>query len=560
VDAKRGHRKLLEQLAADGIDTIFGNPGSSEEGLLDEIGHFPGMRYVLGLQEAAVVLLAAGYAQAGRRPAVVQLHSSVGTGNALGSLYHTMRMQRTPLVVIAGEAGMAYDPLDAHMSLDLVAFARPVTKYAARATHPGSLLRLLRRCVKTAMTPPYGPTFLAVPQDVLDQVNDEDVVPSVIPNRCVAPAQESIAEAASLLAGSENPVIIVGDGISQAHAQPELAAVAEQLGASVWGAMVSEPAMPWSHPLYAGLTGHMFGANSRRAVETADAVLICGTYVFPDVFPLLENPFRPDARIVQIDLDTDALAKNHPVTVALASDPKPTLALLADALDGQLTPEQKRAAAGRAEQLAAVKTAARQRELAADADLRETIPLHMPAFAEELAKQLPADALIYDEALTYSGDLTRYLVPDRAGSFFQTPGGTLGVAFPGAVGANLAHPDRTVIGFGGDGGALYTFLALWTAAHYRIATKFVVCNNRSYRLLKDNLVVYREQTNTQQADFPASFDIRDPDIDYVAMASGLGVRGMRVTKPAEISEAVTAMLAHDGPFLIDLILEDAVDR
>jgi thiamine pyrophosphate-dependent acetolactate synthase large subunit-like protein len=557
---ERGHRKLLEQLTADGIDTIFGNPGSSEEGLLDEISRYPGIRYVLGLQEAEVVLTAAGYAQATGRPAVIQLHCSVGTGNALGSLYHTMRMQRSPLVVLAGEAGMAYDALDAHMALDLVTFARPVTKYAVRVTHPGSLLRLLRRCVKTAMTPPYGPTFLVVPQDVLDQANDEQVQASALPDTRVAPSAESVEHAAALLADAENPVIIMGDGVAQAQAQAELVTVAEKLGAGVWGGMASELNMPWSHPLYRGLMGHMFGTSSRRAVEDADAVLICGTYVFPDVFPLLENPFRSDARIVHIDLDTDALAKNHPESLALASDPKPTLALLADALDTRMTSDQKQAATARTQRLGEEKAADRQHDLAVDAERREAMPLPMSVFAEELARQLPDDAIVYDEALTHSDELTRYVVPERPGSFFQTPGGTLGVAFPGAVGVKLALPERTVIGFGGDGGSLYTFLALWTAAYYRIAAKFVVCNNRSYRLLKDNLVAYWQEMNIEQSEFPASFDLHDPEIDYVALASGLGVPGTRVTKPDEIAGAITAMLSHDGPFLIDLILEDDVNR
>lgn len=555
-----GHRKLLEQLEADGITTMFGNPGSSEEGLLDEIGRFPGIRYILGLQEATVVLIAAGFAQATQKPTCVQLHSSVGTGNGLGSLYHVFRKQRTPLVVISGEAGMAYDALDAHMALDLATFARPVTKYANRAIHPDSLLRLLRRCVKTSMTPPYGPTFLSVPQDVLDQPNDEPVVPSAIPDTRVTPSSETIAGAAGMLAGAENPVIIIGDGVSHAQAHGELVAVAERLGAGVWGAMVSELNIPWSHPLYRGLTGHMFGSTSRRIVENADAVLICGTYVFPDVFPLLENPFRPDAKVVHIDLDTYALAKNHSVTLALASDPKSTLAALADALGRQMTDAQKQAAAARAERLGTDKAAARERDLTADAPRRESVPLYMSAFAEELAKHVPSDVIIYDEAITHSAQLTRYLVPERPGSFFQTPGGTLGIAFPGAVGVKLAHPDRTVIGFGGDGGALYTFQALWTAAHYRIAAKFVVCNNRSYRLLKDNLVVYWRDMNVQRSEFPASFDIRDPEVDYVALAKGLGVPAVRVTQPREMAGAIGQMLAHDGPFLIDLILEDGVNR
>ena len=555
-----GHRKLLEQLEADGLTTMFGNPGSSEEGLLDEISRTPAIRYILGLQEAAVVLMAAGYAQAMRHPTVVQLHASVGLGNGLGSLYHTFRKQRSPLVVIAGEAGVAYDALDAHMALDLVTFAKPVTKYAARAIHPGSLLRLLRRCIRIAATPPFGPTFLSVPQDILDQLNDEPVVPTTIPETRVAPEPAVLARAAELLSGASNPVIIIGDGVTHSGAEAELARVAETLGAGVYGAMVSEVNIPWSHPLYRGMTGHMFGPNSRRTVADADAVLICGTYVFPDVFPLVENPFRADARIVHIDLDSYAIGKNHPVTLGIIADPKTTLARLADILTDRMSGADNAAAAARSERIAAETAAARAAAVEGDAAQREAVPLRMSAFAAELARQLPADAIFYDESITHMPELTRHLIPSTPGSFFQTPGGTLGIAFPGAVGAKLAHPERTVIGFGGDGGAMYTFQALWTAAHYRIAAKFVVCNNRSYRLLKENLVEYWRDRNVNPPDFPASFDFGDPDLDFIALARGMGVPGVRVATPGEIAPGIRAMLDHDGPFLLDLMLEGEVRR
>lgn len=558
--AATGHRKLLMQLEADGMTTMFGNPGSSEEGLLDEITRFPALRYILGLQEAALVLIAAGYGQATQRPTAVQLHGSVGLGNGLGSLFHVFRKQRTPLVVIAGEAAASADALEAHMWLDLVQFARPVTKYAARVIHPASLLRLLRRCVKIAATPPFGPTFLSVPQDILDQMNEEPVLPTVVPETRLAPEPAVMARAAELLAGAENPVILMGDGVSHAHAHDELARVAELLGAGVYGAMASEVCLPWSHPLYRGLTGHMFGSVSRRIVENADAVLICGTYVFPDVFPALDNPFRPDARVVHIDLDDYAIAKNHPVTMGLASDPKLTLGMLAQALEQRMSDAQKAAARARAERIGTETRQARERALATDAGRRQAVPLYMSAFAEELAKQLPADAIVYDESITHTPELTRHLVPNTPGAFFQTPGGTLGIAFPGAIGVKLAHPQRTVIGFGGDGGAMYTLPALWTAAHYRIGAKFVVCHNRSYRLLKDNLVAYWRERNVNSDEFPASFDLHDPVLDFVSMAKGMGVPGTRVTQSGEIAPAIRQMLDHDGPFLTEVMLEDAVNR
>jgi benzoylformate decarboxylase len=555
-----GHRKLLEQLQADGMTTMFGNPGSSEEGLLDEISRFPGIRYILGLQEAALVLIANGYAQATQRPTAVQLHSSVGVGNGLGSLYHAFRKQRTPLVVLAGEAGVAADALDAHMALDLVTFARPVTKYATRAIHSGSLLRLLRRCTKMAGTAPVGPTFLSIPQDILDQPNDEEVVPTVIPETRVVPDPALIARAAELLAGATSPVIIMGDGVSHAHAYDELAHLAQAWGAGVWGAMASEINIPWTHPLYRGLTGHMFGSSSRRTVQDADAVVICGTYAFPDVFPLLESPFRADAKVVHIDLNAYDIAKNYPITIGLLSDPKLTLRALAETLDKQMTDAQKSAARSRSEQIAADKERAHAAALEADAANRQAVPLYMSAFAEELAKHLPKDVIIYDEAITNSAALTRYLPPSIPGHLFQTPGGTLGIGFPGAIGVKLAHPDKTVVGFSGDGGAAFTMPALWTAAHYQIGAKLVVCNNRSYRILKDNLVAYWRERNVSSSDFPASFDIHGPDIDYVSVAKGFGVPGVRVSRPEEMAPAIRSMLETDGPFLIDLMLEDTVRR
>jgi benzoylformate decarboxylase len=559
-----GHRKLLEQLQADGITIMFGNPGSSEEGLLDEVARFPAIQYVLGLQEATLLLIANGYALATRKPTVAQVHASVGLGNALGSLYHVFRKQRSPLVVIAGEAGVAYDALEPHMWLDLVTFARPVTKYAARAIHPGSLLRLLRRCIKIAATPPFGPTFLAVPQDILDQQNDEPVLPTLIPETRVVPEPALIARATELLAGADNPVIIVGDGLAHAQAYDELAQLAEALGAGVWGAMASEVNLPSSHPLYRGLTGHMFGASSRRTVQESDAVVICGTYVFPDVFPVLESPFRAFARVVHIDLDAYAIAKNHPVALGLVSDPRLTLRALAHALTDRMTDAQKAAARSRAERIGAETERARASQVESDAGRRGAVPMYLSAFAEELAKQLPNDAIIFDEALTHSPELTRYVVPGSPGQLFQTPGGTLGVGLPGAVGVKLAHPERTVIGFSGDGGAMYTYQALWTAAHHRIAAKFVVCNNSSYRILKQNIVAYwRDRglsANQFPADFPPPFDIREPGLDFVALAQGLGVTGRRVTQAAEIAGAITAMLSHDGPFLIELLLEGNVAR
>ncbi|MDQ3547450.1 MAG: thiamine pyrophosphate-dependent enzyme, partial [Chloroflexota bacterium] len=179
-------------------------------------------------------------------------------------------------------------------------------------------------------------------------------------------------------------------------------------------------------------------------------------------------------------------------------------------------------------------------------------------FMRALAEKLPSDALIFDEALTTSPDITHYMPPTRPGQFFQTRGGSLGVGIPGGIGLKLAQPDRTVIAFAGDGGSMYTIQALWTAAHHRVGTKFVICNNRSYQLLKLNLQQYWRERALPERDFPTSFDITDPDIQFVEMARSMGVNGVRVETPDQIAPAIDAMLADDQPFLVELMITDEV--
>ncbi len=560
---KTGHEKLLEQLRADGVRYMFGNPGSSEEGLIDTLARFPDIQYILALQETIAVALADGYARATQQPAVVQLHDGVGLGNGLGMIYQAFRGQ-APLVVLTGEAGIAYDAMNAQMSANLVDMARPVTKYAARVVHTGSLLRLLRRAIKMAATPPTGPVFLAIPQDILDAPNDEPVVPTVVPTSRVAPEPAVLAAAAEVLCRAENPLILMGDGVSRSGAQAELVQLAEVLGAGVWGVNSSEVNLPQSHPLYCGVTGHMFGYASASHVRDADVVVICGTYVFPEVFPALTSPFKPDARLIHIDLDPFEIAKNHPIAIGFLSDPKLTLKLLAEAVTDLASSAQREAAAVRGRTLGEANRQAAADARARDAKSRDAIPLHMSAFAEELGRRLPKDAIIFDEVLTHSPELTHWLTLDLPGQFFQTRGGSLGVGIPGALGLKLAHPERTVIGLTGDGGSMYTIQALWTAAHHRINAKLVICNNHSYRLLKLNLQDYWQAQGLKPQDFPASFpncfDLRDPDLDFVGLAKAMGVPGVRVTQPAEIAPAIQAMLDHDGPFLIDLVVDGSVPR
>jgi len=204
---------VCEQLLAEGIRYVFGNPGTVEQGFLDALTSYPALQYVCALQETVAVGMADGYARATHGPAVVQLHSGVGLGNGIGMLYQAMR-GHAPLIVLAGDAGVQYEAMDAQMAADLVGMARPVTKWAGRATHPSSLLRILRRAIKIATTPPTGPVFLALPMDVLDAANSEDVVSTAPLATRTVPEAALITQAARLLAGATRPIIIGDTGVA----------------------------------------------------------------------------------------------------------------------------------------------------------------------------------------------------------------------------------------------------------------------------------------------------------------------------------------------------------
>ena len=535
---------MIEQFLADGIVHMFGNPGTVEQGFLDAAEDFPEFGYVLALQEAVAAGIADGYARATGGPALLQLHSGVGLGNAVGMLYQAKR-GHAPLLAVAGESGLAFDAMDAQMAVDLVAMARPVTKFATRVVHPGSLLRVLRKALKIALTPPRGPVFVALPMDVLDAPNDEPVLPTVLPDTRTVPAPDLVRRAADLLAGAQRPVLLVGDGVTAAAAQDEVVAVAELLGADVWSVDSSEPNVPADHPLSRGQLGHMFGAVSTAALRGTDAALVVGTYLFPEVFPELADPLR-DAAVVHVDLDAYEIGKNHPVDLGLVADPRLTLAALAERLRGRAPGPRARPAAPRLV----------RRRTACGPSTDPTGPGLLVPFLRELSAVLPADTVVFDEGITASPFIGRYLPGRRPGSSYLTRGGSLGVGVPGALGIQVAHPDRTVLAFTGDGGAMYTIQALWTAARHGLPVKVVVCNNHRYRLLDDNLDQYWREREISGRGYPGSFGLSGPDLDFVGLARALGADGVTVGKPEDVGPGVLALLAADGPFLVDLATHD----
>ncbi|MGD0338937.1 MAG: thiamine pyrophosphate-binding protein [Bacteroidota bacterium] len=552
---KCGKYKVLEQFIADDCKYMFGNPGTVEQGFLDALGEYPQLKYILTLQESVAVLIADGYARATQKPALVQLHSSPGIGNAVGALYQAMR-GHSPLVVVGGDAGIRYANMDAQMAADLVGMMKPVTKYATMVTDSSSLLRTVRRAVKIAGTPPMGPVYVCLPMDILEEINHEDVLPTTIPSTRVVPDIPIIRRAAEFLLEAVAPMIFVGDGIAYSGAQEELTKLAELLGAEVYAVDAGDLNMDFTHPLYQGATGHMFGSSSLPITQKGDVNLLVGTYMLPEVFPELGNIFAEKAKVIHFDLNAYEIAKNHPVDIAAVCDPKLTLKALHDAIEAGMNRQQQETAAKRREDISKKKSQRINTEKEADRTRRSTDSLAMFRFAELLSAKIPTDTLIFDEALTNSPALTRYIPPRKPGRYFVTRGGSLGVGIPGAMGLKLAHPEKTVIGFTGDGGSMYTIQALWTGVRHSIGAKYIVCNNSSYRLLQLNIDAYWKERNVIPHQFPLSFDLSHPPLRFDLIGQAMGVNAVRVEKYDEIEPAIDRMLSDDNPFLIDLVVSD----
>jgi benzoylformate decarboxylase len=559
----RGHEAIIRQFLANDIDHMFGNPGTVEQGFLDALADVPEMKYILTLQESIAVLCADGYARSKFKPALVQIHSSPGLGNAIGNLYQALR-GNSPLIVIGGDAGIKYQAMDSQMAADLVAIAEPVTKWSAMVQHPSSLLRMVRRAIKVASTPPCGPVYLCLPEDILDAEIVEEIFPAHIPSYNIHPTLNSLLECAELVKISTNPIILVGDGIAWSNGLDSLVELAETIGAKVYSADGGEINFPDDHLLNFGSTGHMFGSQSLPKMQDCDLCLALGCYLLPEVFPLLSDIFNPSAKVIHVDVNPANIAKNHRVDISYVGSPGTFLQELNSVLNTVYTAKERKLALERKEKLELVSPV-----IINNIDkIYQTEPLypfeyydnqtHFMAsgyFLKVLSEKLPLNSIIFDEALTNSPPITRYLPGKKIGDKLLTRGGSLGTGFPGAIGVKTAHPDRTVIGFSGDGGSMYTIQCLWTAVRHQINTKFVVCQNRSYRLLQANITQFWKERGITDRVFPSCFDLSYPEISFDEIANSFGMHAERVWSPLQVPEAIDRMLAHSGPYLINLVLE-----
>jgi benzoylformate decarboxylase len=537
---------LLEVLRTEGVTHLFGNPGSTELPLIDALAEADDLHYVLGLQEATVVGMADGYAQATGRPAFVNLHTSAGLGNAIGNLTNA-HANRSPLVVTAGQQDYRHIATDPLLSGPLVELAGGTVKWAHEVRTSAELGTILRRAFHDAAAPPAGPVFAALPMNLLDESVDDGAPPaSVI--RPVGTAG-GLEELADLLCqpGVGRVGLVVGDAVAAAGAVHAAVELAEALGAPVHGAPLhGRGVFPPAHPLWQGMLNPA-AAAIHGVLERYDRVLLVGEQAFM-VYPYTPGPAVPEkVELLHLSPDAAQLGRAWPVRLGVAGDPLGSLTALVPLIRARVDG----AAAADALAEAGTRRAADIERLEASALGRYgSSPLDPMAAAHALVRAMPPDSLVVDEAITTGVYVRGFHHWTEPGRYFFCTGGGLGWGMPAACGVSLAHGGAPVLCVVGDGSAMYSPQALWTAAAEGLPVVFAVVNNRQYKILKGYLAGMGGAA-VRTGRF-VGLDLDDPPVDFVALATAMAVDATRIDHADDVGDAVRAALATGRPHVLEL--------
>jgi len=545
-----GRHAFLRLLVDEGVTHLFGNPGTTELPIMEVVPDYPELKFVLGLHEAVVLGMADGYARASNRLTAANVHVAPGLGNAMGALY-SAKFSGSPVIVTAGQQEQGHGLLEPLLYAPLVPVATPFVKWAVEVTRAEDLPLVLRRAAKVALTPPTGPVFLSLPGDVLEQTAEIDLGRSTRVDAATRPSDATLARLAERLLGAKNPVILAGQELAARDAFAEAAELAELLGAGVFQQTIPYCAQfPTGHPTYLGALTRSQKAV-RAALEPFDLMLCLGADLLRMSVYSPVDPLPASLPVIHVSERDWELGKNHATELAIHADVKETLAALLPLVRSR---RSAASAAGAKQRIAALAsrnwTAQRDRARIAALEAAEAKPIDPGYLMLRIAESLPENAVVLDEALTSSTSLPAFLPLRDRQSFYGLASGGLGFAVPGAIGVSLALPGRPVTAVVGDGSAMYGIQALWTAAHLRLPITYVITHNRGYRILKERLVSMRK------SDRFVGMDIRDPVIDFCALAQSMGVAARRITDPQDFAPALRDAAASGAPRLLEVMVAD----
>jgi benzoylformate decarboxylase len=547
-----GRSAFLSLLRSEGITHLFGNPGTTELPIMHALREYPEITYVMAMQESLVVAMADGFSRASGRLVACNVHVAPGLGNAMGALYNA-KFTGTPIILTAGQQEQGHGLMEPVLYDPLVRIAEPLVKWAVEVTRLEDLPRIVRRAAKVATTPPTGPVFLSLPGDILNARAALDLMAATRVDARVRPSDAALEALAGRLLAAKAPVIVAGDEVVKSDALGEASELALALGCPAYQQSVAYGAHFLSEsPCFMGALPRV-QVQARELLAPYDLMIVLGSdplrmSVFSPVDPL------PDGlAIVQIGLVDWDLGKNYPAELALKADVKETIRALLPVLARQGGNALERRAKAAVGSLQPRNWTARRAKLIEEIDRkREAVPIDPDWLALQTVTAMPADAILVDEGLTAARYITA-LRPhrDRYGYHGLASGG-IGWGLPAAVGASLANPGRRVVCYSGDGSAMYSIQALWTAAHHKLPLTVIIVNNGGYRIIKQRLLAFHQDSNF------AGMSFEDPPVDFAGLARALGVEARRVTEPGDLASALTDACGRQGPSLVEVVVDGSV--
>ena len=510
--------RLLREL---GMTTIFGNPGSTELPLFREF--HDEFRYILGLQESVVVGAADGFAQATRNAAFVNLHSSAGTGHALGNIFTAFRNQ-TPLVVTAGQQARSILPYDPFLYAERpTEFPRPFVKWACEPARAADVPLALARAYYEAMTPPQGPVFISIPVDDWDRPCDWVQPRQIATLNPGDPA--AIARLACAIGKSSSPAFVLGAGTARDQAWDAMVSLAEHQNASVYaGTYASRNVFPETHRLFRGFLP-AFREKLIGVLAPHDLIVSCGgplnLYHAEGLGPHVPN----NAECWSVGDNAGVLAWALQGCAILGNT-----RVVATQLDAMLSHSDRSP------------VAARLRPTALTRDI-----LNDQLAMQRIAAHFPEGAIIVEEAPSSRAALQDQLRLDRPDIFYTTASGGLGFGMPAAVGIALGRPGTRIVAIIGDGSAMYGIQSLFCAYQLGLPITFVIINNSRYRAL---------QTFGQTFGMDAVPGTDLSGLDFVALGKGHGLsNGTRVHSADALDAALSTAFRQDGPNLVEVVVQ-----
>jgi len=545
LQTSKGSQFILDYLGKCGCQYIFGCPGTTEVPILDALVDLESPQYILIPQEGVAVSAAEGWARVTGRIGVANLHANVGLANGVSQII-AAQMAAVPLLIlncvksreILGRGAFT----TAHDHQEMV---KQFTKWDWLSLRSAELMEDLRRAIQMAVALPAGPSYLGVPQDLLEaEVVGE--YPAPIEYMKHSPSKYETMKAAELLVRSKFPVILAGSGVAIEGAMEAIIKLANCLGSAV----VTENrlhqdynAFPTDHPYYLG----PIKPNS-YLFSQADVLFAVGTRLFVE-FQASPPWIPPDLPIIHLHPDSSQIGRLYPVEVSLHGSVREGLEDIYEAAESMVMQSVVKQRSGQVKQMHNAYKENLELQLT---KFRSTYPIQVPYLAESISRIMNHSTTVVVDAPTSNDEMSEYLPKYNEQSFYTSASsGSLGWGLGAALGVKLGAPERVVLSIVGDGAFMFGIPALWTAAKYHIPVIFIVINNASYAAVKAGLLRYN-QNAAKTGVFPGT-DISGTN--FAEVAKGFGVQAQRIRDPIVLEDMLKKVTALNEPYLLEVMTD-----